>query len=556
MHGIFDHRRYLIPFRSALLPQIFTEVLVVGAGVAGARAAAAASEAGVDVIVLSKGKLGESNTAWAQGGIAAVLDATDSIDSHVADTMEAGAGLCDEKVVRKVVEEGKAAVDDLVDMGMRFDRDANEGLLLGREGGHRANRIVHTDGDATGKALAMTMGRELLTAESVRVFEACFVIDLITESGPGSRVVGAITHHEKYGLQMIWAKAVILATGGSGMLYRETTNPPIATGDGHAMAYRAGARLTDMEFMQFHPTTLYLAGASRVLLTEAIRGEGAYLVNRAGERFMLDEHELGELAPRDIVARAIVREISKGSGTHVYLDCRHLGGERFAERFPGVTRVLKQFDLDPAEDLIPIRPAAHYMIGGLVVDEATRTTVKGLYACGEAAASGLHGANRLASNSLLEGLVLGEVAGRTCLEMMDEKVGFPLQIVSDIRESKRSMLDVGDVVSSFRSVMWRHVSIEREGGHLREVVEMFDFWARYTLDKIFDDRVGWEAQNQLLIGALMTQAAGWREESRGTHYRVDHPNVEAAFCARAHWELGREEPIVVKLKGDKVGADN
>jgi L-aspartate oxidase len=291
---------------------------------------------------------------------------------------------------------------------------------------------------------------------------------------------------------------------------------------------------------------LYIAGASRSLITEAVRGEGAFLINREGVRFMDGRHELAELAPRDIVARAILEQVSNAPDAQVFLDVRHLG-QRFNERFPGIARQLKQFGIDPLQTPIPIRPAMHYMIGGLVVDEAGRTNVPGLYAAGEVTCSGLHGANRLASNSLLEGLVCGAAAGRASAEMMANGPVGPIKIVSDIPLSDRSELDVADVRSSLRSVMWRHVGIERDGHRLDEIAHMIDFWAQYTLDKIFDDRAGWEIQNCLLVGALITRAALWRTESRGTHYRIDHPQPDDAMRKRAVWKAGAGEADEVAL---------
>ena len=353
---------------------------------------------------------------------------------------------------------------------------------------------------------------------------------------------------------MIWAKATILATGGAGQVFRESTNPPVATGDGLAMAYRAGARLADMAFMQFHPTTLYVAGASRSLITEAVRGEGAFLIDRHGHRFMSDYHPQAELAPRDIVSKAILAQIAKTNFTHVYLDARHIGSARFAQRFPGIFELLKKFDIDPGNTPIPIHPSAHYMIGGVLTDEVGRTNIAGLYACGEVASTGLHGANRLASNSLLEGLVFGEITGRTCREMLGNGGVGPAKVISDIRPSDRSELDLADVRSSLRSVMWRHVGIEREGERLPEVDEMFDFWARYTLDKIFDDREGWEVQNLLVVGALMIRAALWRCESRGTHYRLDSPEPRAEFHVHDVWHKGEDRPAVARAVGGLVSS--
>jgi len=547
-HELFDQRRYLIPFRSQLLPQIFTDILVIGSGVAGMRAALEAAGF-ADVIVTCKGPIEQSNTSYAQGGIAAVLHKGDSIDSHVEDTLNAGAGLCDEPVVRQVIEAGTSRIHELITWGMPFDR-ANGGdtLAFGREGGHSQARIVHADGDSTGRALSQTLQQQMRRHEKIRLFNNCFVLDLITLEGEQPRCIGAITHHPKYGLQMIWAAATILASGGCGQVYRESTNPPMATGDGLAMAYRAGASLADMAFMQFHPTTLYIAGASRSLITEAVRGEGAHLIDRNGYRFMPDYHEMAELAPRDVVSRAILKQVANTNFTHVFLDCRHLGADAFARRFPGICDLLKRFDIDPGQDPIPIHPSAHYMIGGVYTDTTGRTDIPGLYACGEVASTGLHGANRLASNSLLEGLVFGQITGRACQEMLHNHPGSPPPVISDIRPSDRSELDLADVRSSLRSVMWRHIGINRTGKRLAEVSEMFDFWARYTLDKIFDDYAGWEAQNLLLVGALITRAATWRTESRGTHYRLDHPEPHDDMRVHCLWQRGSAKPKLLPVQ--------
>ena len=578
MHPVFDERRYLIPFRATLLPQIFTDVLVIGAGVAGACAALSAvrHDPGAEVIIAAKGRVHDSNTYWAQGGIAAVLDGLDSTSSHIEDTLVAGAGLCDEPVVRAVVEDGPARIRELIQAGMRLDRDEQGGLKFGREGGHSHFRIVHTDGDATGKSLATMLNDQVRAHERIRLFEDCFVLDLITAppagvaadgkppqpgAASGGQCVGAITHHPQYGLQVIWARATVLAAGGCGQVYRESTNASVSTGDGLAMAYRAGAALQDMAFVQFHPTTLYVAGASRSLITEAVRGEGAVLVDKAGHRFMPDYDDRAELAPRDIVARGILKQMAKTDHSHVYLDVRPIGVERFSQRFPGIAALLRQFEIDPATRPIPVHPSAHYMVGGVATDRAGRSTLPGLYACGEAACTGLHGANRLASNSLLEGLVLGDLAGRTCLERLrpggtaSDATGTeppprrPYKIVSEIRPSGRSELDLDDVRRALCSVMWRHVGIERAGGHLGEVGEMFEFWARYTLDKIFDDRLGWEVQNLLTIGALISQSAAWRRESRGTHYRVDCPEADDAYRVHDRWSRGEPEIPVGEQAG-------
>jgi L-aspartate oxidase len=548
MHELFDERRYLIPFRSSLLPQIFTDTLVIGAGVAGARAAIAAAEHG-EVIMISKGDLELSNTAWAQGGMAAVLTEEDSFDAHVEDTVTSGAGLCDMRAVRHIISRMPDRVRELAAWGMRFDREADGEFSLGLEGAHSHHRILHADGDATGRELVRCLHGQIRTDERIRVFPTCFAVDLITPRSNGADpVMGAITYHERYGLQMIWAKATILASGGAGQIFRESSNPTVATADGLAMAYRAGASLADLALLQFHPTTLYVAGASRSLISEAVRGEGAHLVDRNGFRFMVDEHPSAELAPRDIVSRAIIHHLGRTGDSHVFLDVSTIGPDRFVQRFPGISAVLEQYEIRPGIDLIPVQPAAHFMIGGLWVDQSGRTDVPGLYACGEAACTGLHGANRLASNSLSESLVCGEIAGRTAEEMQQGTNAWgvptrsaPVSIISQIMLREHGELDLADVRQSLRSVMWRNVGIERHGSKLADVMDMCDFWARYMLDEIFDEPAGWETQNMLLAGALITRSAHWRCESRGVHARVDYPDRNEDFRVHDLWKADSNE---------------
>lgn len=552
MHLIYSQRRHLIPFRAALLPQIFTDVLVVGSGVAGATAALAAvgADPQAEVIVVTKAKAEDSNTAWAQGGIAAVLDKEDSFTDHVQDTLIAGAGLCDGAMVRKVVEEGPARLAELIAAGLPLDRDAQGHLKLGLEGGHGRPRIVHSEGDATGRALALTLKKQLLAfknakhdAESrIRLFEDCFALDILTDETGACR--GLLTQHPKFGLQVIWASCVILAGGGCGQVYRESTNPAVATGDSIAMGWRAGAEMGDLAFVQFHPTTLYIAGASRQLITEAVRGEGAFLVDKRGHRFMPDYDPRAELAPRDIVSRSILKQMVKTDSTHVYLDITPIGAEKFRKRFPGVAAMLEKYGVDLDKGKLPVHPSCHYMVGGLVTDLSGQTNVPGLLACGEAACSGLHGANRLASNSLLEGLVMGHACGLTAIAHLRQAgPARSFKLTAEVPPSDKSELDLADVRSSLRSVMWRHVSIEREGARLEEVGEMFDFWGRYTMDKIFDAREGWEVQNLLTVGALITRSALWRKESRGTHARMDFPETLEAFCVHDLWMRQRTDAL-------------
>ncbi len=542
---IYHDRRLLIPFRSALLPQIFTDTLVIGTGVAGLRAAFEAARHG-DVIVMAKEAVDHSNTSWAQGGIAAVLAHGDSVDSHVRDTLDAGAGLCDEAAVRTLVEEGPREVERLLEWGMRIDRTQDGAPALGLEGGHRHARIVHSDGDATGHELARCLVERTRATRGIRVFDRCFAVDLLRTSGSSRRVAGALTWHPRHGLQIVWARATVLASGGAGQVYRETTNPRVATGDGLAMAWRAGADLADLEFMQFHPTALYVAGAGRMLISEAVRGEGAHLVDRDGTRFMQGVHPMAELAPRDVVSQAIVAHLARTGGSHVFLDCRHFPPGRFAGRFPGLARMLAGFDIDPATAPIPVTPAAHYTIGGVRTDLDGRTSLEGLYACGEAASNGVHGANRLASNSLLEGLVFGRRVAAAIVRDQHPDV-LPRSIVSEVTTAPHGELDLADIRSSLRSAMWRNVGIERHGDRLRDVLGMFGFWGRYGMDEVFDSPEGWEVQNLLTVGFLMTRAALERNETRGTHARTDAPGEQAGPAVRYVWNVARESAAEVPV---------
>src|SRR5205809_681055 len=404
---MFSSPRHLVPFGPKRTPHFFTDVLIIGAGIAGLRAALAVPHS-LNVLVVTKDVLQQSNSHYAQGGIAGVLSPEDRFENHIEDTLTAGAGLCDRAIVELVVREAPDQINDLIAWGTHFDEEGGQ-LALTREGGHSHRRIVHALGDATGHEVMRAIIAKAQQAAHVTLWDKTFTLDLLTHEG---RCVGALVARPRRERFLIWAKQTILASGGAGMVYRETTNPPVATGDGMAAAYRAGAELRDMEFMQFHPTVLYVAGSSRFLISEAVRGEGAYLRDKNGKRFMLDEDPRAELAPRDVVAQAIVRCMDRTQHPNVYLDLSHLDPALVRQRFPGIAKVCRGFGLDITRDLIPVRPGAHYMIGGVTVDTAGRTTVPGLWAAGEVTSSGLHGANRLASNSLLEGLVYGAACGR------------------------------------------------------------------------------------------------------------------------------------------------
>lgn len=528
-------RRYLVEIDTLSTQQLFTDCLVIGAGIAGLRAAIEASGS-CNVIVTCKDDIGKSNTWNAQGGIASVLDKSDSFRSHIDDTLKAGSFLNDHKVVEMVVEKGPELLRQLSQWGTEFD--AVEGKIdITLEGGHSHARVAHAHGDSTGRAIAESMIKKARSVPSIKIMEKFFCIDLITNDD--GHCVGAIGMF-KGNMQIIWAKQTILATGGAGRLYRETTNPEVATGDGLAMAYRAGAVLSDLEFVQFHPTTLYIAGASRALITETLRGEGAVLLDCNGYPFMKDYNESAELAPRDIVSRAILAQMLKTGSTHVYLDVRHFDKCHFAKRFPLITELCESFDIDVSKDLIPVRPSAHYMVGGVKSDINGRTSIENLYVCGEAAATGLHGANRLGSNSLLEGLVFGKISGSNAAECSAKINGNfkPYKLNYTIIKSDRSRLDTVDVTNSLRALMWRNVGITRREKPLNEAMEIINFWQRYVMDKQFDTVDGWQCQNMLTLSMLIAKAALKREESRGVHYRQDFPKSDENY--NQHFDISKD----------------
>ena len=531
-----EPRRYLVNIDSISTSQLFADCVIVGAGIAGLRAAIEAADRR-NVIIVCKESLEESNTWNAQGGIASVLREDDTFEAHVADTLRTGGGISDPAVVEQVVRQGPELVRQLQDWGAGFDQ-VNGRIDTTLEGGHSHARILHAHGDETGRALAETLIRKVRTKANVRIIENFFTIDLLTDKE--NRCIGILGQAKDHGLQIVWAANTILATGGGGQLYRETTNPAVATTDGLAMAYRAGAILRDLEFVQFHPTTLYIAGASRALITETLRGEGAYLLDTKGRRFMQDYSEAGELAPRDVVSRAILAQMRKTDATHVFLDIRHLDKEYFARRFPLISDLCESFDIDVSHDLIPVRPSAHYMIGGVKTDAFARTSIENLFACGEVASTGLHGANRLGSNSLLEGLVFGKLAGQAVAasEPSDLTSLKHPAIRYCIPHSDRSLLDTADVRNSMRSLMWRNVGITRKAQPLAEAQEIIRFWHRYVMDKVFDAPEGWECQNMLTTSLLLAHCAELRKESRGVHYRMDHaPTDDKRF--RRHTEIVR-----------------
>jgi L-aspartate oxidase len=530
-----DVPRYLVPFHPKRIPHHFADVLVIGGGIAGLRAAMEIDPR-LSLLVITKDTMEQSNSAYAQGGIASVTDPEDNFQSHVEDTLIAGANLCDREVVEMVVSEAPEHIRQLIEWGTNFDRDKGE-LMLGREGGHSHRRIVHALGDATGHEMMRAIIQRVRTKGDAQIWSNTFTIDLLTYEG---RCRGALVWNARHGRTFIWAKQTILCTGGAGQIYRETTNPEVATGDGHALAYRAGAELRDMEFMQFHPTVLYIAGGSRSLITEAMRGEGARLIDSTGRRFMPDYDSRAELAPRDVVSQAIVTQMDKTRQPSVFLDLSHLEADRVRQRFPGIARTCAEFGIDIATDPIPVRPGAHYMIGGVTVDHDGRTTVPGLWAAGEVTSSGLHGANRLASNSLLEGLVYGAHAGggasAAALEVADSYNAIPLE--NSPAELHTEPLDLVDIRNSLKSLMWRAAGVQRTGSQLADASRTIQRWCSYVLAREFNKPDGWELQNMLTVASLIVEAALLREESRGVHLRTDFPQPDDANWRR-HLSLTR-----------------
>ena len=521
--------RYLVPFHPKRVPHFHTDVLIIGGGLAGFRAALAVDPR-LSVVVITKGNIQNSNSYYAQGGIASVWASDDHFEEHIEDTLVAGGSLCDRAVVEEVVREAPQRIRELINWGVQFDQFDGH-LALGREGGHSQHRIIHALGDATGKEVMRGVIRRIEERMNVEVWEQTYTIDLLTYEG---QCRGALVWNSRHGKTFIWAKQTILATGGAGQLYRETTNPDVATGDGMAVAYRAGVELRDMEFMQFHPTVLYIAGGSRHLISEATRGEGAWLVDRHGHRFMTDYDPRGELAPRDVVSLAIVSQMEKTKHPHVFLDLTHIDPNRVRMRFPGIAAVCAEFGLDITADKIPVRPGAHYMMGGVTVDTEGRTSLPGLWAAGEVTSSGLHGANRLASNSLLEALVFGTHAGegasQAASQMADRYEAPPVE--NPRINPHTEPLNWDDIRNSLKSLMWRDVGVRRDAAGLEDAAENIARWSRYVLARQFADPTGWELQNMLLVSDLMIDAARQRTESRGSHVRTDFPEMDDAHGNR------------------------
>jgi L-aspartate oxidase len=507
-------------------------VVVVGSGVAGLTAALHLREQGLHVTVVTKVNIDDGSTRWAQGGIAAVLDPLDTPAAHANDTEIAGVGLCDPAAVRILVEEGPARVRELIKLGAAFDRHPDGTLMLGREGGHRADRIIHAGGDATGAEVQRALHEAVRRDPWIRLVEHALVLDLLRSAD--GRACGLTLHvlgeGAEDGVGAILARAVVLATGGMGQIYASTTNPSVSTGDGVALAIRAGATVTDVEFVQFHPTSFVSTavnsgsqradaalGAQRPLITEALRGEGAHLVDESGKRFMVGQHELAELAPRDVVAKGIHRVLRGIGADHVYLDARHLGAEFLEHRFPTIVASTRAAGVDPATELIPVAPAAHYASGGVRTDLAGRTSIPGLYACGEVACTGVHGANRLASNSLLEGLVF---ARRIADDIARD---LPAQADPVAAPAGPAWVASPDIRAELQRTMTRGAGVLRSADSLAATAKEL---TRLAGERSTPRNAAWESTNLLTVAAALVAAARTRRETRGCHWREDYPSAE------------------------------
>jgi L-aspartate oxidase len=526
--------------------ELTADVCVVGSGVAGLCVALHARAAGLSVAVVTKVEVDDGSTRWAQGGIAAVLSATDTPAAHARDTEVAGVGLCDVAAVQALVTEGPERLHELIAWGAAFDRDGEGRLLLTREGGHSTDRIVHAGGDATGAEVQRALRDAVAADPGVTLVEHAMVLDVVRDAT--GRVAGVTLHvlgeGSADGVGAVRARAVVLATGGMGQVYAATTNPAVSTGDGVALGLRAGAVATDLEFVQFHPTALYLgpdARGQQPLVSEALRGEGAVLRDDAGERFMVGVHELAELAPRDVVAKAITRVQLRDGVDHVWLDAREVPG--LAERFPTIVARCRQAGIDPATELVPVTPAAHYASGGLATDLSGRTTVPGLYACGEVACTGVHGANRLASNSLLEGLVF---AGRIGEALSRE---LPVPAPAEPVDARPEGLVDAAARADLTATMSARVGALRSGTGLTEAATRLAALSERTT--AVPGVPGWEATDLLTVATALTAAAAAREETRGCHWREDHPDAVDAW--RVHLDVRLDADGEVTLAQRPVG---
>jgi len=516
--------RYLVNFDTENLPYEFYDVVIIGSGIAGVYTALS-SPRNAKILIITKEAIEMSNSVLAQGGIAVSLDQNDSPDLHFKDTLIAGAGLCDDSAVKVLVNEAAENIATLCLYGVNFDRDEGNMLALTREGAHSMNRIIHT-GDATGKEVCDTLVRAVSLLKNVTIREQTFAIDILTENG---ECKGVLTSNEDgTELKAYYAPVVVCASGGYGQLYSRTTNPEVATGDGAALALRAGAELMDLEFVQFHPTVLCHPDNQNFLISEAVRGEGAVLRNNRGERFMDKYHPMKELAPRDVVSRAIFQEMQKTGSNHVFLDITHRDTVFLQHRFPTIYNKCLSYGIDMAKDFIPVAPCQHYSMGGIRTDEWGRTRILGFYAVGEAACNGIHGANRLASNSLLEGLVFGRRIGRQVQENLDEikiREGFRPRI-SYNREWIGKDIDYISMKKKLQEIMTLNVGIIRSEDSLNEAMRIISGLKSEIEGVRIVHTHHMELKNMLTLASLVVKAAIMRQESRGAHFRTDYPATD------------------------------
>lgn len=521
------------------------DFLVIGSGVAGLRAALELSREG-RVVMLTKGHPLQSNSIYAQGGVAVALSEEDDVAIHFTDTVKAGHGLCRREAVRVLVEEGPDRIQELIRWGARFDKAGGK-FAFAREAAHTRSRILRARGDATGNEMVRVLMAQAGRQKRIHRLDYHFTVDLVVEEG---RCCGAVVLDESSGEQFVLpAKAVVLSTGGAGQIYARTTNPPNATGDGMAMAFRAGAQLQDMEFVQFHPTSLFLPSSPPFLLSEAMRGEGGQLRNSRGELFMHRYHPMGALAPRDIVARAIWAEMAATRARHVYLDVTHLGADFVKRRFPTIYATCLRYDIDITEEWIPVSPSAHYMMGGVWTDINGATTLPGLFAAGEVACSGVHGANRLASNSLLEGLVFGMRAGLSAIWWASSHPAPDLTRQSEALRRCRfgELEDVEKLRSSLRRTMWGQVGVIRSRDSLIRATAQLSRWS-HMVSRPFAARADLEAKNMIQVAHCVAEAALWRENSVGAHFRSDFPQAKTAGW-RQHSQILPERPTGPAARG-------
>jgi L-aspartate oxidase len=517
-----------------------TDFLIIGSGIAGLTYALKTAKAHPDknIVVITKTQADETNTKYAQGGIAGVWDEEkDSYNKHIEDTLIAGDGLCNEKIVEIVVTEGPERIKEIIEYGARFDKDDNGDYSLGKEGGHSENRILHHK-DVTGKEMERALLNEVRLTTNIQLLNHCFVVDIITQHHLGFLVTKSTTDITCYGVYVlnlhtnkidtILSKIILLATGGNGQVYRTTTNPRIATGDGVAMVYRAKGRIENMEFIQFHPTALYQPGESpSFLITEAVRGDGGILRNKQGDAFMEQYDPRKDLAPRDIVARAIDNEMKKNGTEHIYLDCRHMDQEKFIHHFPNIYEKCLSIGIDVAKDMIPVAPAAHYSCGGIKTDEFGRTSIQNLYACGECASTGLHGANRLASNSLLEAMVFGHrcfLDSVNRVNTIEFKTEIPDWKIKGTSEPKEMIL-ITQSRKELEQIMSDYVGIVRTDVRLKRAMKRLDLLYEEAEDLYRNTKVSpqlCEIRNLITVGYLIVKGAEFRKESRGLHYNTDH----------------------------------